>query len=97
MLFKDSAEEDDIARSIVTAIRNEAGKVPAAHAALLDIFKGISNTFDAEAYARLLSDEEVRADFYRRLSEFSRSFTVALASPSFVEGTNTVACQALEG
>jgi type I restriction enzyme, R subunit len=78
--------EEDIARSVL-AIRDEAGKVPATHAALLDIFKGVSNTFDAEAYARLLSDEEVRADFYRRLSEFSRAFTVALASPSFVEGT----------
>jgi type I restriction enzyme, R subunit len=78
--------EEDIARSVV-AIRDEAEKVPAAHAALLDIFKGVSNTFDAEAYARLLSDEEVRADFYRRVSEFSRAFTVALASPSFVEGT----------
>jgi hypothetical protein len=61
---------------------NEAKKVPATHAALLDIFKGISNTFDAEAYARLLSDEEARAEFYRRLSEYSRTFTVALASPA---------------
>ena len=78
--------EEDISRSVV-AIQQEADKVPAAHAALLDIFKAVSNTFDAEAYARLLSDEEVRADFYRRLSEFSRAFTVALASLSFVEGT----------
>ena len=78
--------EEDIARSVL-AIRDEAEKVPARHAALLDIFRGVSNTFDAEAYARLLSDEAVRTDFYRRLSEFSRAFTVALASPSFVEST----------
>lgn len=76
--------DEDIARSVI-AIRDEANKVPGAHAALLDIFKAVSNTFDAEAYARLLSDEEARADFYRRLSEFSRAFMVALASPSFVE------------
>lgn len=80
--------DEDIARSI-TAIRDEAAKVPAAHAALLDIFKGISNSFDAEAYARLLSDERERAEFYRRLSDFSRTFTVALASPSFVESTKS--------
>jgi type I restriction enzyme R subunit len=79
-------DEEDIARSIVS-IRDEANKVPGAHAALLDVFKGISNTFDGEAYAQLLADEEVRAEFYRRLSEFSRAFTVALASPSFVEDT----------
>lgn len=78
--------DEDIASSLV-AIRDEANKVPGAHAALLDVFKSISNTFDAEAYARLLAEEEVRAEFYRRLSEFSRAFTVALASPSFVEGT----------
>ena len=61
--------------------------MPDAHAALLDIFKSISNIFDAESYARLLADEDVRAEFYRRLSDFSRVFTVALASPSFVETT----------
>ena len=77
---------DDIAQSIV-AIRNEAEKVPGAHAALLDVFKSISNTFDAEAYARLLADEVIREEFYRRLSEFSRTFTVALASPAFIEVT----------
>lgn len=78
--------EEDIAESVI-AIRDEANKVPGAHAALLDVFKSVSNTYDAEAYARLLADEEVRAEFYRRLSEFSRSFIVALASPSFIETT----------
>ncbi len=78
--------EEDIAQSIV-AIRDEANKVPGAHAALLDVFKSISNTYDAEAYARLLADEEKRTDFYRRLSEFSGAFAVALASPQFIEAT----------
>jgi type I restriction enzyme R subunit len=78
--------EEDIAQSVV-AIREEANKVPGAHAALLDVFKSVSNTFDAEAYARLLADEAVRDEFYRRLSTFSRAFTVALASPSFFEST----------
>ncbi len=54
--------EEDIARSVM-AIRERPTRYPAAHAALLDIFKAVSNTFDAEAYARLLSDEEVRAEF----------------------------------
>jgi type I restriction enzyme R subunit len=80
--------EEDIAQSIV-AIRGEAEKVPGAHAALLDVFKSISNTFDAEAYARLLSNEEIRDEFYQRLSEFTRALIVALASPSFVEATKS--------
>lgn len=78
--------EEDIARSVI-AIREEANKVPGAHAALLDIFKSVSNTYDAEAYARLLADEEIRGEFYRRLSAFSRAFAVALASPIFLEET----------
>lgn len=78
--------EEDIAQTLVS-IRDEANRVPGAHAALLDVFKSISNVFDGEAYARLLADEEVRADFYRRLSDFSRAFMVALASPTFVEDT----------
>ena len=61
--------EEDIARSIV-AIRDEANKVPGAHAALLDIFKSVSNTFDAEAYALLLADEEVRAEFITVFQSF---------------------------
>jgi len=78
--------QEDIANSIL-AIRDEANKVPGAHAALLDVFKSVSNTFDAEAYARLLADEEIRTEFYARLSTFSRAFSVALASPAFVEAT----------
>ena len=79
-------QEEDIARSVI-AIREEADKVPGAHAALLNLFKSVSNIFDAEAYALLLADVEQREEFYRRLSQFSRALTVALASPSFVETT----------
>jgi len=78
--------EEDIAQTVVS-IRNEANRVPDAHAALLDIFKSVSNTYDAEAYARLLADERVREDFRNLLSDFHRTLTVALASPSFVENT----------
>jgi type I restriction enzyme, R subunit len=78
--------EEDIAQTVIS-IRVEANRVPDAHAALLDVFKSISNAFDAEEYARLLADEKLRAEFYERLSDFSRAFTVALVSPSFVEST----------
>jgi type I restriction enzyme, R subunit len=36
---------EDIARSVV-AIRDETNKVSSAHAALLDVVKSVSNTFD---------------------------------------------------
>jgi type I restriction enzyme, R subunit len=78
--------QEDIAQTVVS-IRMEANRVPDAHAALLDIFKPVANTYDAEAYAMLLADEQIRGDFYTRLSDFQRTFNVALASPSFVEVT----------
>jgi type I restriction enzyme R subunit len=78
--------EEDIAQTVVS-IRMEADRVPTTHAALLDIFKSIPNTYDAEAYARLLADEQIRNEFYIRLSDFQQTFTVALASPNFVETT----------
>jgi hypothetical protein len=60
------------------AIGDEANKVPGAHAALLDVVKSVSNTFDEEAYARLLAREDVRADFM----VVSRSSLVRLPSLS---------------
>jgi type I restriction enzyme R subunit len=78
--------EEDVALTVVS-MRLEADRVPATHAALIDVFKSVSNTYDAEAYARLLADEEVRNDFYVRLADFQKAFNVALASPSFMEDT----------
>jgi type I restriction enzyme R subunit len=76
---------EDIARSVV-AIREKANKVPSAHAALLDVVNSVSNTFDEEAYARIRSRRGA-CGFYRRLAEFTRASTVALASPSCAETT----------
>lgn len=79
-------DEADIARS-VSAIRDEAAKLPSLHAELLDVFAGVSNRYDEEAYARHLADEAVRADFYRRLTAFRRTLEVAQVSRAFVEDT----------
>ena len=71
----------------VSAIADEARTLPQKHAALLDLFAGVSNVYDEEAYARELADEALREDFYRRLSEFSRTLTVAVISRTFIEET----------
>jgi type I restriction enzyme R subunit len=79
-------DEADIARS-VAAIRDEAEKLPALHAELLDVFSGVANRYDEEAYARHLADEDVRARFYRCLTAFRRTLEVAQVSREFVENT----------
>jgi type I restriction enzyme, R subunit len=79
-------DEGDLNRA-VTSIVDEARTLPEKHAALLDLFAGVSNKYDEEAYARVLADAPLRDEFYRRLSAFSRTLTVAVSSRSFVEET----------
>lgn len=71
----------------VTQVAQEARSLPEKHAALLDLFAGVANKYDEEAYARTLFDESLRDDFYRALSAFSRTLTVAVASRDFIEET----------
>jgi type I restriction enzyme R subunit len=78
--------EGDLNKTI-SSIADEARRLPEKHAALLDLFAGVSNAFDEEAYARALADEALRDEFYRALSAFSRTLTVAVASRTFVEET----------
>ena len=79
-------DEADLQQS-VSAIADEARTLPQKHAALLDLFVGVSNVYDEEAYARELADDALRDDFYRLLSEFSRTLTVAVSSRVFIEET----------
>jgi len=80
-------DEGDLDRA-VSEVAGEARTLPAKHAALLDVFAGVSNRYDEEEYARSLTDPSLRDDFYKALSAFSRTLTVALSSRTFVEETN---------
>jgi len=79
-------DESDLNQA-VTSIAEEARTLPQKHAALLDLFAGLSNRYDEEAYARALSDDRLRDEFYRLLAAFTRTLTVAVASRSFLEET----------
>jgi type I restriction enzyme R subunit len=79
-------DEEDLAKAL-TDVADEARCLPSLHAALLDLFSGVANRFDEEAYAKALIDEPLREEFYRRLGQFSRCLTVALSSRTFLEET----------
>ena len=81
-----SFDAEDLAKAL-TDVAEEARRLPSCHAALLDLFSGVANRFDEEAYARALLDEALREEFYRRLGQFSRCLTVALSSRAFLEET----------
>ncbi|WBY17385.1 HsdR family type I site-specific deoxyribonuclease [Erythrobacteraceae bacterium WH01K] len=83
----DGYDEEDVAEA-VQSIRDEVAKLPDRHAALLDLFKGVANTFDMEAYQRHLRDEVVRKRFYDRLSAFARTLQTAFSSQSFIDNTS---------
>ncbi len=79
-------EKQDIGGTI-TDIRALYAKLPQKHSELWDIFKSVKNTRDREQYERLLADEELRARFYEKFSDFARLLGIAMSSISFMEST----------
>src|SRR5262249_31663697 len=70
-----------------TAITEDVPKLTQRHSDLWDLFKGIKNKQDEEQYEQRLADEEVREQFYERLSAYSRTLAMALSSVRFMEDT----------
>lgn len=75
-------DEADIAGTLAN-ITEELKMLPQRHMDLRDIFAGVRNKIDEEEYETLLGDEALRQQFYERLSAFSKTFGVALASEQF--------------
>ena len=71
----------------LTDVSVEVQTLPQKHSVLWDIFKEIKNKYDEEAYERLLADDALRARFYERFSEYSRTLAIALSTVSFIENT----------
>lgn len=69
------------------SIHDEIRALPQRHAELWDLFKTVKNRQDEEAYEQLLADEKLRADFYGRLSAYTKLLANALSSERFVTET----------
>ena len=76
----------DLEEAIIN-VAEEIQKLPRRHSELWDIFKGIKNKQDEEQYEQQLADQEVREQFYERLSAYSRNLAVAFSSVRFLEDT----------
>lgn len=68
---------------ILTDVSEALAELPKAHDAVWDIFRGIPNKQDEEAFEVALAKDEIRDDFYARLSKFFRLLKAALASLSW--------------
>lgn len=80
-------DKDDLANTL-TDVSVEVQTLPQKHSVLWDIFKEIKNKYDEEAYERLLADDALRARFYERFSEYSRTLAIAMSTVSFIEDTS---------
>ena len=74
-------------KDILTDIATEVQKLSQTHTVLWDTFKEIKNKNDVEEYEQFLADQEMRDKFYERLTAYSKTLSVALASVKFWEET----------
>ncbi|OGV78388.1 MAG: hypothetical protein A3K19_20195 [Lentisphaerae bacterium RIFOXYB12_FULL_65_16] len=79
-------DEEDV-QDALTDVSREIAKLPQRHAEVWDVFRGLTNTKDEEAFEVLLADVALRNRFYERLSVFARTLQVALSSVGFIETT----------
>jgi type I restriction enzyme R subunit len=73
---------------VFTDITDEIAKLPQRHSELWDIFKGLLNKRDLETYGEFLRQEDVRQQFYERLTAFASCLKIALSSVEFHKNTD---------
>ncbi|MCC5791295.1 MAG: type I restriction endonuclease subunit R [Legionellaceae bacterium] len=78
-------DEEDLLGTLIP-IKEEIAKLPQKYSDLWDLFKSVKNSKDEEAYEVLLADDELRDEFYDRLSEYSKILGIALSSEHFIMG-----------
>lgn len=83
--FEDYDEADLI--GTVTDIEAEIRKLPQRHSELWDLFKTLRGSGDEEAFERYLADDELREEFYRRLTAYLKVLVIALSSERFITVT----------
>ncbi len=79
-------DEEDLAGTLIS-VQSEVEKLPQRHSDLWDVFKEVRNQYDEEAYESLLGNDELRDDFYERLTDYSMTLGIALSVEKFVMQT----------
>lgn len=80
-------DESDLVGTLIS-INSEIEKLPSRYSDLWDLFKTVKHSYDEEAYEMLLADDELREEFYGRLSEFGKTLGIALSSEKFLTETD---------
>ena len=83
----DEEEATEINNTLMQ-VESEIEKLPQKYSELWNIFKGIVNKRDLEAYAVLLRPEDIRHRFYDKLSAYAACLKVAESTVSFYKMTS---------
>lgn len=85
-IYADYDPED--LNNMFTDVSDEVAKLPQKHSELWDIFKSISNKRDLEAYSQHLRQEDIRQQFYEKLTAYASCLKIALSSILFHKETD---------
>jgi type I restriction enzyme R subunit len=79
-------EREDLTLAL-TDISEETAKLSRRHFELWDVFEGLGERRDEEAFERSMGDDESRERFYEKFSAFNRTMSVAFSSARFISDT----------
>lgn len=84
-IYSDFDEEDVV--GIYSNISLEVAKLPQRHSDVWDILKTAKNKQDLESLGEILRDENIRSEFYDKLTAFAKTLKISLASIDFYKST----------
>lgn len=84
-IYSDFDEEDVV--GIYSNIALEVAKLPQRHSDVWDILKTAKNKQDLESLGEILREENIRAEFYDKLTAFAKTLKISLASIDFYKST----------
>ena len=84
-IYSDFDEEDVV--GIYSNIALEVAKLPQRHSDVWDILKTAKNKQDLESLGEILRDENIRSEFYDKLTVFAKTLKISLASIDFYKST----------
>jgi type I restriction enzyme R subunit len=79
-------EPEDLTMAL-TDISEETIKLPRRHSELWEVFEGLDERTDDEAFEKALAGDETRERFYEKFSMFNRTMSVAFSSAKFIGDT----------
>jgi type I restriction enzyme, R subunit len=85
-LEREGFDREDIEGALVD-VRVEIAKLPTIHAAVWDVFKGVTNLQDTESLQQWLYPQDRRDEFYAALRDFAKNLRLALSNAPFQADT----------